>query len=127
MMDIVRRVYAGPIVWGARDCCTSPCDVWLALGLPDAMAPLRGRYSSRDEAVALIRSMGGWRRMTADLARQAGLRPGTGAAGEIGLVRAPECTGTGYALALSLGPYLWAVKTADGYRTVSDVVASWGS
>jgi hypothetical protein len=125
--EIALQVYAGPLEWGVRDCCTCPCDALVAMGGPDAMAPLRGRYSTGPEAVALIRSLGGWRRMTAWLADQAGLRAGVGAAGEIGLVRAPECTGTGYALALCLTPGRWAVKAGTGYTTVPRAVVSWAS
>jgi hypothetical protein len=127
LIEMARRVYAGPVEWALRDCCTCPCDVWVALGWGDPMAPLRGRYSSRTGAVRLIASLGGWEAMVADLARHAGLRPGVGAAGEIGLVRAPECTGTGYALALNLGPRRWAVKAGQGYKTVPEAVQQWAN
>lgn len=122
---LARVAYSGPLDWGLRDCCTCACDVWLALGRPDPMAPLRGRYASQAEAVALIRSLGGWETMVRGLAARAGLRPGSGAAGEIGLVRVSECTGTGFALALSLGPRRWAVKAGGGYRTYPSVEQAW--
>jgi hypothetical protein len=127
LIDTARQIYAGPIEWGVRDCCTCPADVWVAMGWGDPMAPLRGRYSSRVGAVRLIVDLGGWETMVAAMARQMGLRPGVGGAGEIGLVRGSECTGTGSALALCLGPRRWAVKTWQGYRTVPEAVQQWAN
>jgi len=76
-MGAVLDVFRGPFVWGEGDCCTSACDAFRRLYGIDPMAPLRGRYSSEAEAMALIRAWGGWRRMTARLAALAGLLPGT--------------------------------------------------
>ena len=68
VIDLVDRIYAGPIVWGSSDCCTRACDVFAALHGVDPMAPLRGRYSSAAEALHMIRARGGWLRMCNDLA-----------------------------------------------------------
>ncbi len=121
-MQIVLDVFDGPFVWGCGDCCTSACDVFARLFGVDPMAPLRGIYTTEAEARALIRALGGWRRMTAWLADWAGLAPGTGAAGEIGLLKMRS----GHCLGVSLGHGQWAGRVTGGFQTTRDVVQSWG-
>jgi len=120
-MDAVLEVFDGPFAWGRGDCCTSACDVFARLHGTDPMAPLRGRYASETEARVLIRSWGGWRRMTARLADMAGLRPGTGAPGELGLVRLAG----GFALAVGLGDGFWAGRIDGGFQTVETLERCW--
>lgn len=120
-MEAVLDVFQGPFVWGSGDCCTSACDVFARLHGVDPMGPLRGRYSTRAGALALIRDWGGWRRMTARLAGIAGLGPGRGAAGELGLIRLRD----GFALAVGLGDGQWAGRIDGGFQTVDSVVRSW--
>lgn len=117
----VQDVMQGPFVWGAGDCCTSACDVFARLYGIDPMAPLRGRYASESQAMAMIRARGGWRRMTAQLADLAGLLPGVGGAGEIGLIKLPA----GFALGVGVGGGQWAGRVDGGYQTVGNVVRSW--
>lgn len=117
--EAVDAVMHGPWVWGSADCCTAACDVFRRLHGIDPMAPLRGCYATEAEAVALIRSYGGWRRMFAELRDLAGLRPGVGAAGEIGLVREGQ-----YSLAIGIGGGMWAGRIDGGYSTTSKVVLS---
>ncbi|MCA2014376.1 hypothetical protein LCM17_22995 [Cereibacter sphaeroides] len=117
--EAVDAVMHGPWVWGAADCCTSACDVFQRLHGIDPMAPLRGRYASEAEALALVRSFGGWRRMFRTLAAAAGLKPGVGAPGEVGLVRE-----TGYSLAIGIGGGMWAGRIDGGYATTDKMVMS---
>lgn len=119
--EAVDAVMHGPWVWGLADCCTSACDVFQRLHGIDPMAPLRGRYATAAEALALIRSFGGWRRMFRTLGAGAGLRPGVGAAGEIGLVR----EGGRFSLAIGIGHGMWAGRTDGGYATTANLVLSW--
>lgn len=120
-MTAVVDIYTGPLVWGRADCCTCACDVFARLHGVDPMAPLRGLYSTEAGALALIRSWGGWRRMTARLAAMAGLRGGAGAVGELGLVRQPS----GYTLAICVGRNQWAGRIDGGFETTGSVVVSW--
>ncbi len=116
-------IYARPFAWGSADCCTSACDVFSALWGIDPMAPLRGRYSDRRGAVGLIRARGGWSEMAADLAEQAGLRPGIGGPGELALIGAGRLDA--FALAIGLGGGRWGARVEGGLRTVTEVVRSW--
>ena len=117
-MAHVLEVYDSPFEWGVSDCCTSACDVFQRLHGVDPMAPLRGRYSSRDEALALIRARGGWRRMFAALADVAELSGGEGAEGEIALVKAEA----GFTLAVGTGNNWWAIKMDSGFKTVPGAI-----
>lgn len=119
----VVEVMAGPWVWGASDCCTAACDVFAALYGIDPMAPLRGRYASARGAALMIAGYGGWRAMCEALARDAGLRAGTGGAGELGLVRHAGR----WSLAIGWGAGLWAGRTDGGFATVTGAVQSWRS
>lgn len=114
-------IMGGPWVWGQSDCCASACDVFAALHGIDPMAPLRGRYATAREAALMIASYGGWRAMCAALARDAGLREGTGGAGDLGLVR----TEGRLSLAVGWGGGLWAGRTDGGFVTVTGAVQSW--
>lgn len=118
--EAVDAVMHGPWVWGSADCCTAACDVFRRLHGIDPMAPLRGCYATEAEAMALIRSYGGWRPMFAELRDLAGLRPGVGAAGEIGLV----LCGWRPSLAIGIGGGMWAGRIDGGYATTSEMVMS---
>jgi len=120
-MQAVLAVMNRPFVWGTADCCTSACDVFLRLWGVDPMQPLRGLYASKDEATAIIRARGGWRRMAQGLADAAGLVGGCGEAGEIGLVRLND----GFALGVALGHGQWAGPVDGGFQTVGPAVLSW--
>jgi len=119
-MAAVLEVMTGPMIWGVSDCCTSACDAFWRLHGIDPMAPLRGRYASEAEASALIKAWGGWPRMFRSLAAQAGLKRGTGAAGEIGLIR----RGREWALTISVGHGLWAGRVDGGFATTTGVILS---
>jgi len=119
-MAAVLDVMAGPWVWGVSDCCSAACDVFARLHGIDPMAPLRGRFASRAEALRLIRSAGGWRPMCADLAARAGLRAGIGGAGELGLVRG----GGRLSLAVGVGHGMWAGRVDGGFATTAGVIWS---
>ncbi|WP_164736537.1 DUF6950 family protein [Pararhodobacter zhoushanensis] len=119
-MDAVLDVMSGPWVWGVSDCCTAACDVFQRLHGIDAMAPLRGRYSTEAGAYALIRDAGGWRRLFMGLAAESNLKPGDGSPGEIGLIRA----GGRRALAISVGGDMWASRVDGGFATFKKVILS---
>lgn len=50
----LEAVRASPFSWGGFDCCTFPCNAILAMTGVDIMAPLRGRYATEPEAMALL-------------------------------------------------------------------------
>lgn len=106
-----------PFAWGVSDCGTAACDVFERLHRVDPMRPVRGRYSTREEALALIAAAGGWQAFVTDLCERAGLRPGTGAAGELG-VTAESCV-------ICAVPGVWLGKSVRGLTTVYRVEASW--
>ena len=108
--------------WGVCDCCTAACDAFAALHGIDPMAPLRGRYDTALGAARIIRAHGGPLAMAEHLAGLAGLRPGIGLRGEVGVVSGE---GLRMALALCLGPQSWAAKTARGFATVHHVERFW--
>lgn len=118
---VVVEIMAGPWVWGRADCCTAACDVFLALHGIDPMAPLRGRYASAREAAMVIALQGGWRAMFGRLGQEAGLRPGAGAPGEIGLVQRAGR----HSLAIGLGGGLWAGRIDGGFAMVKGAIQSW--
>jgi hypothetical protein len=120
-MRLVEDVFCRPFVWGVSDCCTAACDVFARLHGIDPMAPLRGRYASRAEAMALIRARGGWRAMADALAREAGLTRSGWAVGALGLAAGRE----GAALVVGLPCGSWAGKIDGGYATSRKVVAAW--
>lgn len=120
-MAAVVDVMAGPWVWGQSDCCAAACDVFARLWGIDPMAPLRGRYASRRAAWRLVRAAGGWLALAPDLAARAGLVDGTGAPGEIGLLRQP----TGYLLGVSVGHGQWAARIDGGFATTDCAELAW--
>jgi hypothetical protein len=120
-MAAVLQVMTGPIVWGRSDCCAAACDVFALLHGVDPMAPLRGVYTSEAQALRLIRARGGWVQMCEGLARAALLVPGTGAAGELGLL----CLDGRFTLAVGVGGGMFAVRIEGGFATTAGQVASW--
>jgi len=115
--ELALDVMGRPFAWGDCDCGTAACDVFAALHGVDPMAPIRGTYATEAEARALIASAGGWQAFVAGLCARAGLRPGTGAAGELG-VTADSCV-------IGAAPGVWLGKGRWGMVTVRDVEASW--
>ena len=118
----VINAYARPFRWGSADCCVAACDAFLALWGVDPLAPWRDRYASRVEALRLIRTLGGWRRAARTMVDRAGLVAGTGALGELGMIRA----GAGAALAIGFGDDVWAARIDGGLQTVRGALDSWG-
>lgn len=116
-MDVMDR----PWQWGAADCCTAACDVFLRLHGIDPMAPLRGRYDSRVGALRAIAQEGGWERMAQGLADRAGLVQSDGQPGDIGLI----WTGNMMALAVCIEGGAWAGKSETGMATVPECVRCW--
>lgn len=112
---------AGPLVWGVSDCSAAACDVFARLHGVDPLAPVRGAYATEAGAARLIRRHGGWLALADRLARLAGLVPGVGAAGEIGLI----AQGARLSLGIALGGGLWAGRIDGGYATTSGAKRSW--
>lgn len=115
-LDVMDR----PWQWGAADCCTAACDVFIALHGIDPMARLRGRYDSRMGALRMIAAQGGWHRMAGGLARDAGLVDGNGGEGEIGLI----VSDGNLCLGVSTGA-VWIGKSLNGFSSVPNCVRSW--
>lgn len=120
VMAVCLEVMDRPWRWGAADCCTAACDVFLRLHGVDPMAPLRGRYSSRVGALRMIALEGGWQAMAQGLADRAGLVASDGRAGDIGLIR----VGDTLALGICTGA-VWAGKSERGLATVPEFERAW--
>jgi len=116
-------VMARPWAWGRADCCTAACDVFERLHGVDPMMPLRGRYASARTARRIILRWGGFEAMAEGLALRAGLAPGEGAAGEIGVT---DDAGDGEpALVIGVGGGVWLGKTETGMQRVEGVRRCW--
>jgi hypothetical protein len=119
-MAVCMEVMDRPWEWGAADCCTAACDVFLRLYGVDPMAPLRGRYSTRLGAMRLIAREGGMLAMAEGLAARAGLVASDGRAGDIGVV----AFGGQLALGICTGP-VWQGKSERGMAPVHQFVRAW--
>lgn len=117
------RHFDGPFVWGLSDCCTCACDAFAARHGIDPMAPLRGRYSTAREALALITAWGGWQGMFAALAQRSGLRVDPAPVwsdGALGL----DLNNGRPALVFAAPGGLWLGKIDGGFATTQTVVAT---
>ena len=119
VMAVCLDVMDRPWRWGAADCCTAACDVFLRLHGVDPMAPLRGRYSSRVGALRMIALEGGWQAMAQGLADRAGLVASGGRAGDIGLIRVGDTLALG--ICTEVG---WVGKSEQGLAS-SEMVRAW--
>ena len=122
VMATCMEVMDRPWQWGAADCCTAACDVFLRLHGFDPMEPLRGRYTTRMGALRQIARCGGWLAMGNALAERAGLQHvPNGLPGDIGIIR--DAQGV---LALGIRTEMgWAGKTETGLATAPQVVRVW--
>ena len=126
VMAEVERIMSAHWSWGTADCCTGACDVYAALHGIDPMAPVRGQYEGAMGAYRLIRSWGGFPAMAEALARIAGLQPGQGQPGEIGLSAAGAADGPeNRALLICIQPGAWAGKTPDGFAILPLADRCW--
>ena len=123
VMGVCMEVMDRPWQWGAADCCTAACDVFLRLYGIDPMTPLRGRYSSRVGALRMIAQEGGWLKMTDSLAARSGLvHVPSEDPGNIGIVRTAEGD---LALGICVSPSVWVGKSERGLATVPKVLRIW--
>jgi hypothetical protein len=116
--------FARPYEWGRVDCCTCAADVFRALHGVDPMTGMRGSYATALGAARVIRKRGGFEAMAHDQAGVAGLRPGTGAVGDLGLVLG-ERAEMGGALAICAAPGVWWMKARTGMTSAREVSAMW--
>jgi len=115
--------FEGPFVWGRSDCCTCACDAFAARHGIDPMAPLRGRYSTAREALALIADWGGWHGMFAALAQRSGLRVDPAPVWSDGALGLDMNKGRP-ALVFAVPGGLWVGKIDGGFATTQTVVAT---
>lgn len=127
VLRVVDLIMGQPLIWGASDCCTAACDVFLALHGVDPMAPLRGAYTTGSGAWRAIQSYGGHVAMTEALAAAAGLVPASdGEPGLIGLSHEGAAVGLGgRALLICIQPGEWACKTGNGFGLVGSAERAW--
>lgn len=121
VMAVCLDVMDRPWCWGAADCCTAACDVFLRLHGVDPMHPLRGRYNTRVGALRAISRRGGWEVMVRDLTAQAGLIPSDGKPGDLGLIQVGDIM----AMGICVEGGVWAGKSQSGLATVPECVRSW--
>lgn len=117
----------GPFGWdGLSDCSVTACDAWHKLTGLDLMRGLRGRYTTRLEAMALVRSRGGFVQMWRSQAASLGLLEGAEAPGAIGVIRVD---GARYrVLGLCMRPGLWVAKSLTGAAVrPATVEACWNA
>lgn len=123
----LRRVFSAPFDWGKADCCTAPCDAFLALHGVDAMALLRGQYTTFSGAARAVLRFGGFDAMAQACAAHAGLRAGVGAVGEIGLIdmmALPAVPHFDAALGLRMKDGWW-VKVENGVLVAPAAMRCW--
>lgn len=83
-----------PFAWGRHDCCTWAADVVLAITMQDPLADLRGRWSTADEAAALLAELGGLQQAVTDRLGQPMPYPALVQRGDVVMVAAdPAATG----------------------------------
>jgi hypothetical protein len=126
VMDAARAVMLTPWVWGQADCCTSVCDVVLALYGVDPMADLRGLYDGQAGADAISEAAGGFLELAAGIAAAAGFVPVSGPAwpGDVGVTVAGVHQPDRRALAICVGTG-WACKSPRGLTVVRKVERAW--
>lgn len=126
VMAAVDDIMSQPWQWGVSDCTASACDVFNRLHGIDPMKPLRGTYHDARSGYRLIRQWGGMLEMGARLAEMAGLRPGYGEPGDIGVSFARACSGpNGRSALICVQPGIWAGKTEDGYAILTAAERCW--
>lgn len=125
-MDAVDDIMSQPWQWGQSDCTASAADVFHRLHGIDPMQVLRGTYADAFSAYRLIRQWGGMLEMGRRLAMIAGLRPGYGEPGDIGVSFACASIGPeGRAAVICVQPGVWAGKTTDGYAILTAAERCW--
>ncbi|WP_226559634.1 DUF6950 family protein [Salipiger thiooxidans] len=127
VLDAAFDEMGGPFGWeGQSDCSATACAAWRRLTGIDLMAGLRGLYASRAEALALIRSRGGFTPMWRLQAASWGLREGREATGAIGVI---HVDGERYrVLGLCMRPGLWVAKSLTGAAVrPATVEACWNA
>ncbi len=122
----VERVMAAPWCWGSADCCTSACDVFLALQGLDPMAALRGKYDGAISAARLIRQRGGFVAVAEAMAHTTGLQVSNAQPGDIGLSMSGMAEGPERrALLICVQPGQWAGKTVQGFAILPMAERGW--
>ncbi len=121
-LEAALTAMSGPFAWGRCDCCIGACDAFADLHGVDPMAHLRGEYRDRPSALRIIRAAGGFRALARDCAARAGLVPGDGAPGEIGVVRLASGS---LALGIGLGRGHWVAKASEGLTSNIEPVEGW--
>ena len=119
VLDVMDR----PWQWGTYDCCTAASEVFYRLTGIDPSADLRGTYSTRREAMRIIRNYGDFLEMTDALAAKAGLTPtDTPAPGYMTVCKMPA----GHlAMTICLAPNRFVGKTLTGFTTVDTAVRGY--
>lgn len=127
VMAAAREVMLVPWAWGQADCCTSVCDVVLALYGVDPMATLRGSYDGQVEADALADMAGGFLDLAAGIAAQAGFKPVSGPnwPGDVGVTVQGVHRPDRRALAICAGAGAWVCKSPRGLTIVPKVERAW--
>ena len=120
VMATCMEVMDRPWEWGAADCCTAACDVFLRLYGVDPMAQFRGRYSSRVGALRIIAQAGGFIDLAQGFARSSGLVASDGRVGDFGVIL------TGDEMAFGIRTeFGWVGKSEGGLAVVSNFKGSW--
>ena len=109
--------------WGLTDCCTSAITVVSLLHrVPNPMALFLGQYHSREAAIQLAESFGGFRPMIHRLTSQADWQPVTlPEPGDLGVQWEKELG----SLLVYVGKGLWAGKSLMGYTLLTRSDFNW--
>lgn len=118
VLAAVDAVMSRPFEWGAADCCTSACDVFLQLWGIDPMAAIRAQYTGLRGAAALIQAHGGLPAMAEAIAAQTGLIEGH-AIGGLALSHDAR------SLLVCIEPGHWAGKSQTGFALVRRAGKGW--
>jgi hypothetical protein len=131
LADYLDDALRKPWGWGSMDCCMFAGD-WVAVATGrDPMAAYRGIYSSRFQAIKLIRQRGGLLAMVDEEMRQLGFeRTNTFEHGDIAVIEVPHLPGdmraAGVSVVIRNGPW-WVARSLDGIVGIdAKPLMAWG-
>lgn len=114
-----------PFGWGTQDCVTLAADCIEAMTGTDPLMSLRGRWSSQEEAAAVLAELGGLVHAVRDQFGQA-VPPTMARRGDLVIVEVAGESGPVRALGICLGTFAAAPGPAGlQWPSMADALAAW--
>lgn len=124
--DYLASAARQPWQWSVRDCCTFTADWCVAVGLPDPMAFIRGRYHDEASAMEFVRKSG-LVRLASRGYRSIGLeRTDDPQPGDVAVLKRPTLDGHNAVCAIRTGER-WATLLERGLSVDEggELLAAW--